>query len=241
MTLFAKILDFMLPPTCPICGAETSEHGMLCHECWDKFNWIGHPKCSVCGYPFPADLDLGPRPLCPVCAIGANELDWIRSACVYDDWSKSIMLPFKHAGKIKYQKIMARAMISLLREFPDISSDLVVIPVPLAYRRLWKRGYNQATLLARPIAKHLGVRTDYNSIWRKHKPNMGHMTARQRAENVRGVFKVIKPENIRGKNILLVDDVMTSGGTFKALRRVLKRAGANKVYGITFCRTVRAI
>ena len=74
----------------------------------------------------------------------------------YDDVSKNIMLPFKHASKLKYQTMMSRAMINALR---DLNLDIdVVMPVPLAWRRLFKRGYNQATLLARPIAKHFNAR-----------------------------------------------------------------------------------
>lgn len=233
------ILNFLFPSCCPVCNSMVSEHGMLCADCWAKFNWISDPKCSVCGYPFPADLDLGQTPLCPTCAADKNEVDWMRSACVYDNVSKNIMLPFKHAGALKYQELMSRVMINVLRELkkaPDI-----VLPVPLAYRRLWKRGYNQAALLARPIAKHFGIKMDVSSVSRKYRPDMGHKNAKQRAENIYGVFKVIKPENIKNKTVLLVDDVMTTGATFAELRRVLKRAGASAVYGVTFCRVVRAI
>ncbi len=234
-----KILDFLFPPACPICNKSVTEHGALCSMCWSKFNWISDPKCCKCGYPFPADLDLGPNPLCPICASGSNELDWTRSACVYDDVSRNIMLPFKHAGALRYQKIMSRAMIAALRELKE-DVDLV-LPVPLAYGRLWKRGYNQATLLARPIAKHMKIKMDVDSIRRKYRPDMGHKNAKQRAENIHGVFEIIKPENIKDKTILLVDDVMTTGSTFIELHRVLKQAGARAVYGIVFCRVVRAI
>jgi len=177
-----------------------------------------------------------------VCASGKNELDWMRSACVYDDWSRNVMLPFKHAGALKYQKIMTRAMIAALREMEACQKipDLI-IPIPLAYRRLWKRGYNQATLLARSISQHFNIPMDVNSVRRKYRSDMGHKNAKQRAENIRGVFKVAHPERVRGKTILLVDDVMTTGATFAEMRRVLKRAGATAVYGIAFCRVVRAI
>lgn len=195
--------------------------------------------CVKCGYPFPADLDLGGMPLCPVCAAGKCELDLIRSACVYDDASRSAMLPFKHGGRIKYARFMSRAMIWALRD-TDIDAD-VVMPVPLASRRLFKRGYNQATLLARPIARALGVPMDLDSVRRKYRPDMGHKNAHQRMENIRGVFSVINPDRIRGRKILLVDDVMTTGATFSEMRRVLIRAGASAVYGVTFCRVVRAI
>ena len=234
-----KFFDFLFPAACPICNDLVSKHGTLCSKCWSKFNWIGNPKCCRCGYPFPADLDLGPAPLCPVCAADLTELDWIRAACVYDEFSRNVMLPFKHAGKLKYQKIMSRAMISALRDLP--TGIDIVMPVSLAYVRLWKRGYNQAALLASPIAKHLGVKMDLSSVTRKYRPNMGHKNSKQRAENIRGVFTVKNPDAIKGKTILLVDDVMTTGATFTEMHRVLKQAGARAVYGVTFCRVVRAI
>ena len=237
--LFNQFLNFIFPPTCPVCGEVVESHGTLCAKCWAGFNWISNPKCFKWGYPFPADLDLGPNPMCPHCAAGECDLDYIRSACVYDDVSKNIMLPFKHASKLKYQTIMSRAMINALRDL-DLDID-IVMPVPLAWRRLFKRGYNQATLLARPIAKHFNARLDLDALLRKYKPDMGHKNAKQRRENVRGVFKVINPDKIRGKKILLVDDVMTSGATFYELNRILRKAGVSAVYAVSFCRVVHAI
>ena len=129
---------------------------------------------------------------------------------------------------------MSRAMIWALRD-TDISPD-IVMPVPLANKRLWSRGYNQATLLARPIARAFGVRMDLDSISREYRENMGHKTSAQRAQNVHNVFTVRNPDKIKGKKILLVDDVMTTGATFNELHRVLMNAGAVAVYGVTFCR-----
>jgi len=141
---------------------------------------------------------------------------------------------------LKYKTIMSRAMINAVRELPDGGIDMI-LPVPLAYRRLWKRGYNQAALLARPIAKHLNVPMDVRSVRRKFRRDMGHMNYKQRRENIRGVFRIRHPESIHGKTILLVDDVMTTGATFAELNKVLKKAGARAVYGVVFCRVVKAI
>lgn len=236
---FCKLLaEFLFPPSCPICRAHVSIHGELCGDCWGCFDWIDGPHCAKCGYPFPADYESESGAMCPVCAAGASELDCVRSACIYDDMSRSVMLPFKHAGQTKYSTFMARAMIWALRD-TDVVPDLI-LPVPLAYRRLFHRGYNQATLLARPIARAYGVPMDLTSVRRKYRQNMGHKTHAQRAEHIRGVFSVIKPDKIRGKHILLVDDVMTSGATFAELGRVLRRAGAASVSGVAFCRVVRA-
>lgn len=231
--------DFVFPASCPLCAMPVSMHGELCGNCWSEFNWIGCPCCVRCGYPFPANLDLGPVPMCPVCASGGCALDLIRAACVYDEASRSAILPFKHAGRTLNANFMSRAMIWALRD-TNISPD-IVMPVPLAWRRLFHRGYNQATLLARPIAHAFGVPMDIDSVRRKYRPNMGHKNAAQRAENVRGVFSVVAPDNIRGRRILLVDDVMTTGATFSELHRVLTRAGATAVYGVVFGRVVHEI
>lgn len=177
--------------------------------------------------------------MCPTCAAGKCELDLIRSACVYDDASRAAMLPYKHAGRIQYAGFMSRAMMWALRD-TDISPD-VVMPVPLAGKRLFQRGYNQATLLARPIARAYGVAVDLDSVSRKYRENMGHKTNAQRAQNVRNVFIVRRPDKIRGKKILLVDDVMTTGATFNELKRVLMEAGADMVYGVTFCRVAHIV
>lgn len=149
------------------------------------------------------------------------------------------MLPFKHGGRVSYANFMSRAMIWALRDI-DVDAD-IVMPVPLARRRLFHRAYNQATLLARPIARALNCPLDVDSVRRKYRPDMGHKNARERAENIHGVFEVVCPDKIRGRKILLVDDVMTTGATFSELRRTLIRAGATAVYGVTFCRVVRAI
>ncbi len=234
-----KILDFLFPPSCPICNEIVSENGLLCSDCWAGFNWIANPKCYICGYPFSANLDLGPRPMCPVCAANENELDFIRAACVYDDVSKNIMLPFKYANKLKYSKVMTGAMIGAIR---DLEMDVdIVLPVPLSNRRLWKRGYNQATVLARPIAKFFNVKMDLFSVVRKHREDMGHKNKSARLKNISGVFHINNPEKFRDKNVLIVDDVMTTGSTFSELNKVLKRAGAKSVSGVVFCRVVRAI
>lgn len=238
MSLLQSVIDFLFPPTCPICGTSVQTNGELCGDCWGCFDWIGENHCVKCGYPFPDGYETDADAMCPVCAAGKNELDLIRSACVYDDMSRSVMLPFKHGGRIKFARFMSHAMIWALRDV-DIMPD-IIMPVPLANRRLFHRGYNQATLLAREISRAYGKPIDFDSVHRKYRPNMGHKTSAQRAEHIRGVFSVINRDAIRGKKILLIDDVMTSGATFAELGRVLRRAGADAVYGVTFCRVVRA-
>lgn len=233
-----SIADFLFPPLCPICKSRVAKNGDLCDVCMASINWILCPRCAKCGYPLPQTMDWEKDAMCPMCLSGKCELDMIRSACVYDAVSRQIVLPFKHSGRISNGAIMSRTMMASLVG-TGIRPD-VVIPVPLAWRRLWHRGYNQATILARPIARYLGVPVDVDSIRRKYRPDMGHKNARQRFENIHGVFSVVHPDKIRGRKILLVDDVMTTGATFFELQHELMRAGAAAVYGVTFCRAVRA-
>ena len=234
----ACITEFLFPSVCPVCSASVSTHGELCGDCWGCFDWIDGAHCACCGYPFPSDYEPNGKALCPICASGKSDLEYVRAACVYDDMSRSVMLPFKHGGRIKFARFMSRAMIWALRDI-DIHPD-VIMPVPLASRRLFQRGYNQATLLAREISRVYNAPIDFASVHRKYRPNMGHKTHAQRFEHIKGVFKLSHPERIRGKKILLVDDVMTSGATFSELARVLRRAGADEIYGVVFCRVVRA-
>lgn len=232
------LIEFLFPGICPVCGAHVQTHGELCADCWAEFNWIAGAKCIRCGHPFNTDEIVDENAICGACANNDYIPTWIRSACVYDNVSRGVVLPFKHGGRITHAKFMARAMIWALR---DIDADFdLVLPVPLAYRRLIHRTYNQAALLARPIARAAGVKMDLSSVGRTYRPDMGHLNPRMRRENIRGVFKVKHPENIRGRRILLVDDVMTTGATFNELARTLKRAGAAEIYGVTFCRTSRA-
>ena len=146
------------------------------------------------------------------------------------------MLPFKHAGKIQYARFMSRAMIWALRDM-DMDAD-IIMPVPLARRRLFKRGYNQATLLARPIAHAYGLKMDLDSVRRKYRDDMGHKNARERAENIRGVFSVVQPDKIRGKKILLVDDVMTSN-IFRNASRVNPRGRDGRLWRYILSRCAR--
>ena len=127
----------------------------------------------------------------------------------------------------------------MIRNLKDIDDKIdLIVPMPLSYLRLVKRGYNQATLIAKPIAKHLGVKIDINTIKRKYKESTKGKSFKERKENVKNVFKVVNKNKIEGKSILIVDDVMTSKSSLEELAKTLKKAGANKIFAVTFARTV---
>ncbi len=225
-----------------VCGSEIKEHGRVCNNCFSKISWISKPYCSKCGYPFPAKIDIKENTMCPNCLAGSlKNLDWVRAVCVYDYASKQIILPLKHAGKLGLSEVFSKSIIRLLKEYNG-KIDLI-IPMPLSNRRLFQRGYNQAVLIAKPVAKELHIPIDFDSVERIHKDSMGHLSFIERHKNIKGVFH-INPKNfpkIKGKTVLLVDDVMTSGASLLELATILKKAGAKKVIAVVIARVIKDI
>lgn len=158
----------------------------------------------------------------------------------YSDASKGLILRLKHAdrheGVSAFGKWLARAGSEFLSDVD------VIAAVPLHRLRLLSRLYNQAAMLALALGEESGLPTDPMILERARRtPNQGGLTRRQRRHNVAGAFRV-RPgyaPRIKGRNVLLVDDVMTTGATVEACARTLKRAGAKRIYVLTLARVVR--
>jgi ComF family protein len=224
------LLDLLLPPRCLNCRTAVGEPGALCPACWSGIRFIAAPICQDCGWP---KNHLGED--CPACTRRPLRLRRARSAVLYDEGSRGLILRFKHGGRFDgapaYAGWMARAAADLL---PEV--DLIV-PVPLHRWRLMRRGYNQAALLARHLGRLSSKPVGVDLLRRtRATPSLGGHTARQRHRLLKGVFSVRPGTEIKGKRVLLVDDVLTSGATLEELARVLKRAGAGAVDAVTLAR-----
>jgi ComF family protein len=236
--LAATALDAVLPPLCLSCRVEVDEAGALCAACWDKIAFLAPPHCSACGFPF--DYDPGGPALCGACLRKPPDYGRGRAVMRYDDASRPLVLGFKHGdlthGAPAYGRWMARAGAELLRE-----ADLVV-PVPLYWLRLFRRRYNQAALLAQAVGRAAGVPVAVDLLVRRRPtPSQGHLSRAARRRNVRGAFAV-RPRRAalaRGRRILLIDDVLTTGATAEACARALLRAGAASVDVLVLARVVR--
>lgn len=231
-------VDRLLPPRCLGCGAIAPNDGALCGSCWGGISFIERPWCACCGLPF--EFDIADGALCGGCAARQPAFDAARAALRYDDASRPLILSFKHGDRMQAARHfggwMARAGAELVQR-----ADLVA-PVPLHWRRLVARRYNQSAELARGVAAGGGVELCVDLLRRtRATPSQGGLNRRARRLNVRGAFAVSprRQAAIRRARILLVDDVLTTGATVEAAARTLKRAGASQVDVLVLARVVR--
>jgi len=235
--LLKKGLDFVLPPLCFGCRGAVETQGGLCSTCWSSLKFITRPHCDACGYPFPHEMPKGM--LCAACHQKRPAYDMALAALAYDPASRPLVLSFKHGERTEGLKTMARWMNTAGEALLDDSS--LIVPVPLHPRRLWRRRYNQSALLARALGEVSGKAVDVLALTRKkNTPSQGGLNRYQRRRNVRAAFRV--PDShagaVRDQNIVLVDDVLTTGATAENCARALKKAGAGKIYVLTLARVV---
>lgn len=232
------LLDLVFPPRCPICRTIVSHTTTACATCWQQLNFISAPFCNQCGLPFEtSDSEEGASvQKCVSCLDKPPAFSSARSAYVYDDISKKMILSFKHGSAFHLLPFLTQSLVSAGQEFfKDV--DLIV-PVPLHWQRLYKRGFNQAALLAQQLGKTLKKDVDISILKRiKNTPSQGDLSSEERIKNVSNCFKVSSPQKIKNKSIVLVDDVMTTGATLNACAlTLLKEGGAKDVKALCLAR-----
>ena len=233
------IINFIFPQQCCICKNYLSDNGQLCIKCAGKFDFISSPKCDLCGFPFEFELKSSNKKLlCPKCLKKSYKFDKAISAVRYNEFSKRLILPLKHGDKTQYAKTIASIMSMFGRELAQ-QSDFI-IPVPIHFTRMLKRKYNQASLIATHLSKIYKKPVLYTTLLRQRATkSQGHLSIVERKKNISGAFFVKHIKKIKGKNILLIDDVFTTGATVNECAKILKRNGANKVFVLTFARVIK--
>jgi ComF family protein len=234
-------LDLILPPLCLKCRNPVGEPQSVCAPCWSELRFLSAPHCTQCGLPFPHDLGLGVK--CAACIAKPPPFVTARAAIAYDDASRDLILGFKHADRLEAAPLFGRWMATSGRD--AYSGVDLLIPVPLHWRRLALRRYNQAAILSHALATIARVPVDTAILLRtKATPSQGEMpSARARAKNVVRAFAVAERERtkIAGRRVALVDDVLTTGATVGACAKALLKAGAASVSVITLARVVRPL
>jgi ComF family protein len=228
------LADLALPPRCPGCGEVVSADHRFCAACWGSLRFLGPPWCAGCQIPF--EYDLGPDALCGKCMANPPPHDGVRAAVAYGDVARHVALRLKYGGRTAYAATMAAAMARLMPEDAEL-----LVPVPLHRWRIWGRGFNQAALIADALARTNGVPTDHHLLRRvKATPVLRGLDKRGRAKAVAGAF-ALSPDakaKLKGKTVVLVDDVHTSGATSDACAKLLKRGGAAKVILLCWARVL---
>jgi ComF family protein len=224
-------LDFALPARCAGCGVIVDQVHTFCVECWSAIEFM-RGGCVTCGLPLQAtDIDS-----CAACLANPPRIHRSRSAVSYDDITRGLAIRLKYGRKVGLAKTMAHYMAPLLSELPADSS---LVPVPLHRRRLWQRGFNQAGLLATELSRRTGITVDHALVRKKRTPPLKGMSRLQRRRAVAGAFAVRKDANLRGRTVVLVDDVLTTGSTANGCAKVLLKAGAERVEFVSWARVVR--
>jgi ComF family protein len=230
-------LDFALPPRCPGCGSVVDGDHRFCVGCWQSLDFLGEPSCFRCAIPLPHDI--GPDAVCASCDRNPPLFDRAAAAVAYGDVARTVALRLKYGRRPGVARTMAGQMARLL---DDVPPDALVGAVPLHRWRLWKRGYNQALLIARGVAETAGLDCVPDLIERtRATPTLRGLGTRQRREAVRDAFRVPPRHRpaLAGRIVLLVDDVFTSGATAEACAGVLKAAGAGEVRLLCWARVLR--
>lgn len=235
----ARSLNVALPRLCPSCRDLVTDNG-LCPLCWGKVAFIAPPYCPRLGIPFA--YDPGPGILSMQAIADPPAYNRARAAVRYDDVARKLVHGLKYGDRMDLAPMIGRWMIRAGHELLGDADALV--PVPLHWRRLWTRRFNQSALLAKTIGQENGIAVAGGVLKRvKATAQQVGLSQAERAQNVQGAFRVpteCKAE-VAGRRFILIDDVLTSGATSDACARALLRAGARSVDLLVFARVVDAV
>lgn len=236
LTGWLKLADLLVYPSfCELCRCFLEKPGekVICRECLSQLRPTLSAHCEVCGRFFEG---AGESHLCGACLRRTPPFARHRSYTKYEGMAKDVLLLFKYRGN----EILGRHLAGLIAGALGGEDDLwdgveAVIPVPLHPKKLRKRGYNQAAVLARQLAGLKGVSFLGNRLIKvRNNPAQTSLDAAGREANVRGAYLLRKPGSVNGRIVLLVDDVFTTGATIGECSRTLVRAGAKEVRAVTF-------
>jgi ComF family protein len=201
---------------------------LLCAKCRDEFELVEPPLCPHCGRPRSNGC------LCPLCQRDPLQIDGVRSVAYFDGTLREAIHRFKYYNQQDLAIPLGKLMGNYWEKSPLPAE--IIVPVPLHKDRLRERGYNQATLLARELAKSIGLPVSENSLMRVRatRPQVD-LNAEERKENVGDAFRCSN-EELKGKRVLLIDDVCTTGATLEACSVALRQVGARSVWAFTLAR-----
>lgn len=236
------LASILLPAPCQVCGEllDSSQRIPICARCLAQFQPLAGPLCERCGRPILSAFAAEISPLlCHMCHRGLYDFDFARSYAEYGPVASRAVLMLKYEQVLPLGAWFAHKLAAAIAQSPaDFAAD-VVVPVPLHAARHRERGYNQAELIARPLARMLGLPFRSALLVRiKPRPDKLKLTIRERWRTVRGAYATRQGAQVDKLRVLLVDDVFTTGATLDACSRALRKAGAVRVAGLTVARVL---
>lgn len=234
-SVYDKFLNLLYPEglTCVNCGDELQHDTRLnlCGKCFENLVENDGHRCAVCGVKMRNEADY-----CDNCRRYDKYFDLNRSPFIYEKTASDLVKKLKFGNKKYIAKELAKAMAD--EYFRANSPCDFVLYVPMTKKEENERGYNQSKLLADEVGKRIGLSVKDYIVKVKETDRQKKLTAKERRENMKGVFDVIGADEIKKSSVLLIDDVFTTGATINECARVLKKAGARKVFSITAAQTV---
>ncbi len=230
---FRGLVDILYPKTCLSCKTRLITEAFICPDCTYKIRKNIPPFCARCGRHLEKQ-NLN-KNICPACLKTPLHFDRAFSPCIYEGVIQNLIHQFKYNNKQFLGPVLARLMNEFIREY-GISLDFIdqIIPIPLNSTRMREREFNQAEILSRYIAEELKKDVFKDLLIRSRNTfSQTGLKNNQRLENVKGSFKVTNNELVKDRNVLLVDDVLTTGATASEAAFTLKNAGTNIVFVLT--------
>lgn len=245
------MLDLIFPDSCSVCSSPVQGEGFLCSSCVGVIKYLDDlAQCSVCGTPF-GYFDSGDEMtneagsakadhLCGKCVVGEFSFEKARSVAFYDGKLRDMIHEFKYEGGLRHEAFFTDMIVE---KFPYEAVEFdAVVPVPLHLSKLRAREYNQSSVIAQNLAFRTDMKYDLFVLrkTRETRPQFELKSERDRRKNVRGAFSVTAEDVYRGKSLLLIDDVFTTGATTQECSRVLLESGASRVSVLTLARAKTA-
>ena len=232
--IFETAIVFLYPAKCRVCDDFLGVAFMpyICADCWQDIQFLEPPWCDICG-------TLGVNGVCDACATSPPRYGQLRAVALYQTTLQQAI----HLFKFEKKKGFARHLIQLINAHIPADCDVAtydfILPIPIHKKRLRERGFNQATLLADGIAEAAGVRVLTDTLVRKrHTVAQSSLDREARQQNIVGAFDVVEPDIIRGKRLLVIDDVFTTGATIREAVSELWTADPAEIDVLTLARTV---
>jgi len=242
--ILSQLIDLIYPPRCGVCQAflwekRATHEGLeigFCRDCYNAFQKVPSPLCPFCGRPFASGG--GEDHTCEHCLKKRPYYDIGRAPYLFEGPLMTAIHDLKYGKKSHLAGSLGPLLASYAENWLGPSEGLLVMPVPLHPQRLRERGFNQSLLLARHVASRIGADLDYLSLRRTRftRPQT-QLTSDERRKNVRRAFGIVGNASLKGRSVLLIDDVATTGSTLNECARALKKAGVKEVYCLVLART----